>query len=196
MLVAVIGGAAVLLLSGGDDGDGGQGGGRPGEDQQASGQTPATMPGGGARPTIPDELPTIPEEGAGGPDGTLSEGVLPTVDPDANGNLPEDVVVDLYEALSAGDCAAIRAAMAESLFTNDGAMTEDESMAACERQPVQETRVENVQFAGFRPEPDPAEPRMLPNSAGVVGDVVTDGQTYEHVFFLILEDGLWRVYLT
>lgn len=128
-------------------------------------------------------------------DGPLPEGLSESAEPDANDNLPEDVVADLYAAIASSDCDSMREALTESLWTEDGNLSEAEAMDQCSQLPPQDTAISEVLFAGLYHEPDPTQPEMVPETAVVVGTVETPGvEPFGTVFHLILEDDLWKIY--
>ena len=190
----------VLVSSGGDDdGSGGNEVAGQGEDgQQNPGSLPENMP----------TLPTIPEGGPGGGGGAPAEGSLGpgaredpdapggvAAEPDANGNLPEDVVTNFFEAASNGDCQLFIDSISETAWSEYlGASSADEAMEQCQSSsPPAGASLESAEYGGMLLEPD-AELQadgMRPFTALV--DVVTSDGAEQHMW-LIIEDGLWKIY--
>jgi hypothetical protein len=188
-LVAVV---AVLVLVVAVASDGGGDGEVPGADETAgSGNAGST--------------PTLPEGPAasGGSDESLPEGVRRDPDapgglapePDSNENLPTHVVVGVFDALNGGDCEQAR-----DFFTADGwtrlfgGASEEDAMAACQSESgPTDISIRSAEISGVLLEPssDLVAEGMQPNTA-TVDAVLSDGS--ELTFWLIMEDGLWKIY--
>lgn len=204
ILVAVFAAAAavvvVLMLTIDDDGANGDCGGCG---DQAATTTGDQTNGGGNPENVPD-LPgdggtgRPPEEGSPTEGARLDEDAQGAVaaEPDANGNLPEDVVANFYEAASTADCELLRESMTAAGWMDAlGAPSDEEGMEMCladDSEPPDVT-LESVEYVGILLEPDEdlQAQGMLPDTA-IVEIVRSDGQPLS--VWLVLEEGLWKVY--
>lgn len=145
-------------------------------------------------PELPDdgETPSTPSPGAGSHlDPDAPSGLA--ADPDANGDLPEDVVVNFFEAVSTGDCEqAVGYLTEEALTKYFGVDSEEEAIDRCLSDPAVGLAVDSAEFTGIllEPSPDLVAEGMKPNTA-VVEAVANQG---EIAVWLIWEDGLWKIY--
>jgi hypothetical protein len=189
-LVAVV---AVLVLVVALASDGGGDGEVPGADETAGGGN------AGSTPTLPEG----PAASGGSDEESLPEGVRRDPDapgglapePDGNENLPTHVVVGVFDALNGGDCEQAR-----DFFTADGwtrlfgGASEEDAMAACQSESgPTDVSITSAEISGVLLEPssDLVAEGMQPNTA-TVDAVLSDGS--ELTFWLIMEDGLWKIY--
>jgi hypothetical protein len=154
--------------------------------------------GGGAEQGAPPPLPGDPEAplpDASGSDGGLPPPDITTAEPDANGNLPVDVVENIFEASVTGDCELLRESLSESAWTQDGTRTDAEMMDEClAEEPESESALVSAEFQGIYSEPPPeavAAGVTEPGTAIVHVTTTTEG---EQSMYLFIEDGLWQVY--
>jgi hypothetical protein len=118
-----------------------------------------------------------------------------TAEPDANGNLPEDVVANWFQASSASDCELWRESVTEEWWLEAaGATTEQEAMQQCETRLSTEGQgltLESAELADIVSEPtaDQQAAGMEPGTAIV--EIAYNGQ--EENMWLVIEDGLWKL---
>jgi hypothetical protein len=179
-VVLVVGALVVVLAQ--DDDDGGQsaddGSGQSTDDSAIE---PSGDEGDVAATDLPPGVRADPE---------MPGGLAP--EPDANDNLPEDVVVNFFEAADSGDCELLRESVTEDAWLEFfGAENEEAAMDRClsEAETSSTATLDSAEFGGILLEP--AEEDMLPNTALV--DVVTTDGAEQHQW-LILEDDLWKIY--
>jgi hypothetical protein len=153
-----------------------------------AGDVPA---GSAATNLIPTEQPPAtggPATSTSEPAGAAANGAISVEESDANGNRPTDVVRNLREASVKADCETL----AESLAGWD-----EEALTNCRanRKPTPDpATVQNVEFEGFYPDPDPARPDMEPGTAVVIVNMDYKQGPAEWEHWLRLEDGAWKVY--
>jgi hypothetical protein len=162
---------AVVALGGGDDTDG------------------AGSPASGRSETS-DTRAGPADDSGGGPGASGAPGAAATSgdEPDANGNLPVDVVANLLTASTEADCETLAASLS-------GWTEEDVATCRSTRTPnPNPATVLNVELEGFYPEPDPDRPGMEPGTAVIIATMDYNRGPGDWEHWLRLEDGVWKVY--